>query len=134
MGFACCLASVAEVVSCVLFFIFFFFNDTATTEIYTLSLHDALLISWPDPRLSGVGLLRVLPAPEGRFSDGHGIFREVTGHDQRRVARAEARCVECTHRVGGQAGQGLGLAAVHPRRTGGRVEDGRSELEVGGLG
>src|SRR2546430_3386710 len=26
------------------FFIFFFFNDTATTEIYTLSLHDALPI------------------------------------------------------------------------------------------
>src|SRR6266404_8423445 len=25
-----------------LFFFFFFFNDTATTEIYTLSLHDAL--------------------------------------------------------------------------------------------
>src|SRR3989441_2483262 len=28
-----------------LFSIFFFFNDTATTEIYTLSLHDALPIS-----------------------------------------------------------------------------------------
>src|SRR2546427_8402756 len=27
-----------------LVFIFFFFNDTATTEIYTLSLHDALPI------------------------------------------------------------------------------------------
>src|SRR6185437_17170686 len=27
------------------FFVFFFFNDTATTEIYTLSLHDALPIS-----------------------------------------------------------------------------------------
>src|SRR2546427_1734008 len=27
------------------FFSFFFFNDTATTEIYTLSLHDALPIS-----------------------------------------------------------------------------------------
>src|SRR5690348_17415747 len=26
------------------FFFFFFFNDTATTEIYTLSLHDALPI------------------------------------------------------------------------------------------
>src|SRR2546426_5044170 len=30
--------------------IFFFFNDTATTEIYTLSLHDALPISL-EPRL-----------------------------------------------------------------------------------
>src|SRR5258706_2068692 len=26
-------------------YVFFFFNDTATTEIYTLSLHDALPIS-----------------------------------------------------------------------------------------
>src|SRR3712207_8105901 len=30
-----------------LLFCFFFFNDTATTEIYTLSLHDALPISLP---------------------------------------------------------------------------------------
>src|SRR5258706_4245464 len=29
---------------------FFFFNDTATTEIYTLSLHDALPISRGRPR------------------------------------------------------------------------------------
>src|SRR5438309_6294671 len=31
-------------------FIFFFFNATATTEIYTLSLHDALPISEAPPR------------------------------------------------------------------------------------
>src|SRR5215467_16315329 len=30
------------------FLFFFFFNDTATTEIYTLSLHDALPICDPD--------------------------------------------------------------------------------------
>src|SRR2546422_8889700 len=34
-------------------FIFFFFNDTATTEIYTLSLHDALPIS-PEPHWNRV--------------------------------------------------------------------------------
>src|SRR3712207_9329035 len=36
----------------------FFFNDTATTEIYTLSLHDALPISsvaLAGPGLAGVG-------------------------------------------------------------------------------
>src|SRR5882757_11580443 len=33
-----------------LFLMFFFFNDTATTEIYTLSLHDALPISPTAPR------------------------------------------------------------------------------------
>src|SRR2546430_4464776 len=32
-------------------FYFFFFNDTATTEIYTLSLHDALPISQPERAL-----------------------------------------------------------------------------------
>src|SRR2546426_6802973 len=31
-------------ISCPLCYVFFFFNDTATTEIYTLSLHDALPI------------------------------------------------------------------------------------------
>src|SRR6266446_7726064 len=31
--------------TCAQFLFFFFFNDTATTEIYTLSLHDALPIS-----------------------------------------------------------------------------------------
>src|SRR2546430_17345957 len=44
-----------------LYHLFFFFNDTATTEIYTLSLHDALPISgifqkkWPD-RFFDVGI------------------------------------------------------------------------------
>src|SRR3712207_7504137 len=33
---------------------FFFFNDTATTEIYTLSLHDALPIS-RSPKVRGGG-------------------------------------------------------------------------------
>src|SRR5258708_35660845 len=33
-------------------FYLFFFNDTATTEIYTLSLHDALPISIIPPKLS----------------------------------------------------------------------------------
>src|SRR5258705_1881864 len=32
---------------------FFFFNDTATTEIYTLSLHDALPISQPGNTIPG---------------------------------------------------------------------------------
>src|SRR3989442_7683370 len=36
---------------------FFFFNDTATTEIYTLSLHDALPISALPDRLGRAGHL-----------------------------------------------------------------------------
>src|SRR2546429_3147857 len=49
-------------------FFFFFFNDTATTEIYTLSLHDAL------PIFDEVGLLIVDHAqhvPGGRLPRGH---------------------------------------------------------------
>src|SRR5467141_2452531 len=41
-----------------LFFFSFFFNDTATTEIYTLSLHDALPI---------FGLMRVVNMAHGAF-------------------------------------------------------------------
>src|SRR5258708_380765 len=45
-------------------FRFFFFNDTATTEIYTLSLHDALPISQNTSRSIGslsAGTIRSLP-------------------------------------------------------------------------
>src|SRR2546425_10791020 len=43
------LSSFLFLMLCSLFLLFFFFfNDTATTEIYTLSLHDALPISGGD--------------------------------------------------------------------------------------
>src|SRR3712207_8567787 len=50
----------------------FFINDTATTEIYTLSLHDALPISggsWQRPCRSSFRQLDPEPAPPpgGRF-------------------------------------------------------------------
>src|SRR6266446_2166086 len=53
-------------------FFFFFFNDTATTEIYTLSLHDALPIS--GTKCFGIfsrdtGHSRV-PAPPHRMTGG----------------------------------------------------------------
>src|SRR2546429_2678023 len=46
-------------------FSFFFFNDTATTEIYTLSLHDALPISWP---CRNCGSSRPRPHRNGRHT------------------------------------------------------------------
>src|SRR5687767_15309052 len=46
------------------FFFLFFFNDTATTEIYTLSLHDALPISAHSIRL----LRPVKPSRFGHWS------------------------------------------------------------------
>src|SRR6266478_7877140 len=51
------------------FFLFFFFNDTATTEIYTLSLHDALPIFLTSQsrchRQSKRPPLRFSPGPKG---------------------------------------------------------------------
>src|SRR2546426_2837722 len=48
------------------FFLFFFFNDTATTEIYTLSLHDAL------PIYARQSLLQVVE-PGGERHDRHNL-------------------------------------------------------------
>src|SRR5258705_3193477 len=56
----------SALIKCSCFFFFFFFNDTATTEIYTLSLHDALPI-YPqhhDPA--------VLAVPPGGVQPQHG--------------------------------------------------------------
>src|SRR2546430_9098692 len=45
---------------------FFFFNDTATTEIYTLSLHDALPISFAASFGKEADPLRNADLPRGR--------------------------------------------------------------------
>src|SRR2546430_10527318 len=47
--------------------LFFFFNDTATTEIYTLSLHDALPIYRLDVRDTADALDVVLEVAEGEL-------------------------------------------------------------------
>src|SRR5256885_5758690 len=60
-------------ISCSTLLLFFFFNDTATTEIYTLSLHDALPI-WRSP------VVRAAPAP---------------GLPRRRCADAAHRKIPC---------------------------------------
>src|SRR3712207_9420144 len=46
--------------------LFFFFNDTATTEIYTLTLHDALPIFLRDVRHHDLHSDVLLPVREGR--------------------------------------------------------------------
>src|SRR2546430_5728390 len=67
---------------------FFFFNDTATTEIYTLSLHDALPIS----RTGAV--VPVARAPHG--------LRRVRGQC-RRGGRASRRSEEHTSELQSQS-------------------------------
>src|SRR2546430_9007143 len=56
---------------------FFFFNDTATTEIYTLSLHDALPISSLSPSLR----LRLLQLT--RPARGSGLPQDRTDNRER---------------------------------------------------
>src|SRR6266511_6198959 len=51
------------------FFLFFFFNDTAPTEIYTLSLHDALPICPRSGRVSGGPRRRSTRSPDPRSEE-----------------------------------------------------------------
>src|SRR2546422_7606101 len=71
---------------------FFFFNDTATTEIYTLSLHDALPISWPR---RGRSARRPGATPGHRRSPGAG--RGLSGAPCR--ARSEEHTSELQSRL-----------------------------------
>src|SRR3712207_9003384 len=69
-----------------LFIFFFFFNDTATTEIYTLSLHDALPICGAD-ELEVVGGRRDRRVGTGR----EGGLRPDLGLDLGRLDRKSTR-------------------------------------------
>src|SRR2546428_4612858 len=61
------------------FLLFFFFNDTATTEIYTLSLHDALPISARQP----LARADARPAGGGRRGRGAAPCARGPGHERR---------------------------------------------------
>src|SRR2546430_8810964 len=73
-------------------FFFFFFNDTATTEIYTLSLHDALPISDPfETSVTGLPdsidnqgrvVVKRNPAPQPNHHWGDGRSEEHTSELQ----------------------------------------------------
>src|SRR2546429_3291308 len=75
-------------------FIVFFFNDTATTEIYTLSLHDALPIwarqdwramsAW-EQALGGSGIEVVAKATRRRFTVEYKRSEEHTSELQSRL-------------------------------------------------
>src|SRR2546430_8504783 len=66
---------------------FFFFNDTATTEIYTLSLHDALPISVSSLTISPRSMVVSIGTPR-RFavqlgdSMGNPVGRRVAWHSR----------------------------------------------------
>src|SRR5690242_21520833 len=57
-------------------FSFFFFNDTPTTEIYTLSLHDALPISRTADSIDGSRRFIFVHAPAGGASARHATLAQ----------------------------------------------------------
>src|SRR2546422_10964916 len=69
------------------FFFFFFFNDTATTEIYTLSLHDALPISAVvDQPEDDLAARRVADDVSGQLRD-RGRHEDAVGGGDRKSTR-----------------------------------------------
>src|SRR3712207_9295670 len=77
--------------------VYFFFNDTATAEIYTLSLHDALPIFLD---AGAVGLLRELVADHVQrvVLDDHAGEDHVVGGDRVDAARSEEHTSELQSR------------------------------------
>src|SRR3712207_9330839 len=75
---------------------FFFFNDTATTEIYTLSLHDALPI-WTDAG-AHLQLLRGLSRGRGRQRRVLQTLPEALPAPRRRLLRSEEHTSELQSR------------------------------------
>src|SRR5258708_14577052 len=63
-------------------FFFFFFNDTATTEIYTLSLHDALPISRQriTPRMLHITQMKVPQSTHGYPSEARSVLPRSEEH------------------------------------------------------
>src|SRR2546430_4875189 len=103
---------------------FFFFNDTATTEIYTLSLHDALPISGGEVRLdanprrgqrhaeahrSGHGRRLGITGPDLRGRPGH----ELRVHGDREQAAADHAKVDLAPDRGRLAARALRLVGRH---------------------
>src|SRR6516165_3664654 len=112
--------SVLMIIS-VFFFFFFFFNDTATTEIYTLSLHDALPICAPAPPRRNThtqGLGRCGRAQQSRSNSS----TDQGGGKRRTDMRARARtvltvCFPCASQcdfLGSKSGLKPLISLAHP--------------------
>src|SRR2546430_17195097 len=82
------IASLFYIKSLKMFNLFFFFNDTATTEIYTLSLHDALPIS------DQTALLRSPPSTNGRL-----LFPDYRDQTDRKSTRLNSSHSQISYAV-----------------------------------
>src|ERR1022692_5273239 len=96
---------------------FFFFNDTATTEIYTLSLHDALPISVLS-KCSGIHVLQPCVHDAAHLALAWVVFRGDYAvrliFQNNSHSRADLRCKHHGREAGGPRGP------ARPKRTGGR--------------
>ena len=97
------------------FFCVFFFNDTATTEIYTLSLHDALPIcgDWQRVTLTGLDL-------SGSNTPGAGEQVEILAldaalHELAHLSQRQARIVELRFFAGLTVDEAAAVLGVSPR-------------------
>src|SRR5690242_21090396 len=76
----------------------FFFTDTATTEIYTLSLHDALPISAPvDPR--AVATQQALQAAGGGSTTSGGLRSGCALYQDRKSTRLNSSHMSISYAV-----------------------------------
>src|SRR5690242_7521051 len=89
------------------FYSFFFFNDTATTEIYTLSLHDALPILETVVRL-GLPMVIVIYDDEAYGAEVHHFGPDGFPLDTVRFPAADIAAI----------GRGYGCAGVTVREPG----------------
>src|SRR5437773_4964841 len=71
---------------------FFFFNDTATTEIYTLSLHDALPIYTLKVKIISVTFRRVIRTNHKKASKSWRLFYGRSEERFSRNAETELVC------------------------------------------
>src|SRR3712207_5719259 len=96
-------------------YFFFFFNDTATTEIYTLSLHDALPIFEQHAEL-GVDVLDVLLQPVLQVVGLEHADLGVEAVEERDVARLvrDLRAQEEPHLLVGRGAHDRAELRRHP--------------------
>src|SRR5256885_11510908 len=73
-------------------FFFFFFNDTATTEIYTLSLHDALPISTPTWTAPSPPSTRRSPGPPAEVRGSLGSVRVDPSRSEEHTSELQSPC------------------------------------------
>src|SRR2546422_8051017 len=83
----------------ILLTIFFFFNDTATTEIYTLSLHDALpILAWStsSPRCGGFATTAI-GSPSTTTASEYHTDDPLRGADEQRLLDRKSTRLNSSH-------------------------------------